>query len=79
MTIGTTDRIKQYIFDYASTTTCTPTIREIAQGCDIASTNTVSHHLDKLEEAGVIVLCPGVSNGHIYIVDSRLVLPEVPA
>lgn len=42
------------IFDYVSENGYPPTVREIGEEVDIASTSTVKEHIDRLDKAGFI-------------------------
>ena len=51
----TTQFILKFLKFYKSTHDgCSPTYRQISQGCDLASTSVVAYHLDKLKDAGLI-------------------------
>ncbi len=46
-------RILQFVVDFKRRNDgCSPSLREIAEGCGICSTSVVRYHLDKLEAAG---------------------------
>lgn len=43
-----------YIEDYVARHECAPTVRELCEGLGVGSTNTISHHLNALEQKGYI-------------------------
>ena len=54
--VGTTEKVYKFVRGYISKNKMSPSIREIAAGCGLASTNTAYHHLSKLEGDGRIVV-----------------------
>lgn len=54
-------RIFDFIERFIENRRYPPSVREIAAGCEISSTSVVAHHLDILEEDGVIKREPGRS------------------
>lgn len=58
----TTEKVYRYIIDYKQAHDgLSPTVREIADACDISSTSVVNYNLDKLEAAGKIRRAYGLS------------------
>lgn len=50
----TRNDILDFIQEYQTRTGVSPTVRDIREGLDIASNNTVHYHLTRLRAAGVI-------------------------
>lgn len=49
-----TERIYCAIYDYWNRYGYSPSTREIADACDVVSTNTINYHLNKLEKMGAL-------------------------
>jgi len=66
------ERIFRYVLDYkAEHDGCSPSFEEIMNAVDgVSSTSAVSYNLDKLEEAGRIVMAEG-RNRSIQVVGGR--------
>ncbi len=69
MATGVTLQVYQFIKDYIKDHTHPPTIREIADGCYLASSSVV-HQLDRLEGEGKIFREPHKARG-ITLLDNR--------
>lgn len=51
-----------------------PTLREIAHGCDLSSNSTVTYHVNKLKEDGRVVVRDGMARS-IDVAGSRWLPP----
>lgn len=74
-----TQKIYNFITDYKTANDgLSPSHREIATACDISSINTVSNHIDKLVDAGMIEMRSGISKRvrGIKVVGGRWIPPE---
>jgi len=59
--------IYEFIINYIDENGYPPTLREIADGCDISSTSVVDYHLEKMEEMGMIKRVPKVARGIVVL------------
>ena len=57
--MDTTREVFNFIRDYLAMHTWSPSYREIADGCGLAWPSSVSRHLDRLEDWGLIRREPG--------------------
>ena len=67
--------VPKFIEDYVCCHRRSPTFREIGQGVDVRSTNTVAHYIRVLEEKGAIARVPGEPRT-IELVQSELTEPD---
>lgn len=65
-------RVYEYIIDYLMENICYPTVREICLGVGLSSTSTVHHHLQSLDEEGLI----SYEDGRIRVKGYKVVRDE---
>lgn len=67
-----TRRVLRFIEQWWSSPgrSCGPSVRDIAEGCEISSVSAVDYHLDKLQAAGLISRVKGISRS-IYPTSRR--------
>ncbi len=56
-------RVLEFVRTFTALNEYPPTVREIGNALNIASTNTVAYHLNQLEAAGLIERTPGLARG----------------
>jgi len=71
-------RILNFIRKFSDERDYTPTVREIAQGCDISTPSVVQYHLNKLERQGFIRRDPKVFRSIQLVERKREAVSRVP-
>lgn len=63
------ERVYQYIIDFINENGYPPTVREIGKGVGLNSPATVKHHLDKLVQAGFLMVAEGKTRAITVVED----------